>query len=132
MSKKRISASGGGRRISEDWHSLTDEGYPMPICLELVDDMDSIKGFEADIIKALHSFSRKDLHRKRDPHDLKDRGNESRFFSRSGNNGKRQYSFGKVWSLDVRGRGTKERLIYALDEERNVYKILAFLHDTHR
>lgn len=108
---------------------MTDEGYPQPICLELA-DLKEAEGFEKQVLEALQSFSDKQKHRARCPHDLKKEGGEKIFFKEI-RQGKRTYKFDKVWSLDLVGRHDKWRMIYALDELRGVYKILSFRHDTH-
>lgn len=118
------------QKISADIHALTDEGYPRPVCLELA-DLSEAEGFEKEILETLKSFSSKESNRKRDIHDLVKKGKEEHFFKEV-TVGKRTYKFNKVWSIDIDGRRSRFRMIYATDDLRDgVVKILSFKHDTH-
>ena len=109
---------------------LLDEGYPKPICLELV-DLTEAEGQEKEVLETLKSFSNKIINRSRHIHDLKETGYEKKFFKEF-KAGKRTYKFKTIWSIDINGRKSKQRMIYALDDERNVIKILSFSHDNHK
>jgi len=68
--------------------------FPRPICLEKC-TMNIKKGYEADILKTLKSFSNKEAFDRKSPHKLEG---------------------GETWSLDVKSRTDTYRLLFYYED----------------
>jgi hypothetical protein len=68
--------------------------FPRPICLEKC-DMNIPRGYETDILMTLKAFGNQEAYRRKTPHKLE------------GKDG--------MWSLDVRSRNDKYRMLFYVD-----------------
>ena len=99
--------------------------FPKAICLEHC-QIDVVRGYEKDVITTLKSFSDKEKFNFKKPHFLTKSGDLNHFFDLS-----KSIANGRVWSLDVKARHDKYRLLYCIDNNK-VHKILALCtDDTH-
>lgn len=109
------------KRIIEPQKKVIREinDFPKPICLEFCKNENPAKGFEAEIIETLQSFSSKEKFEALTPHPLKKSNDLKHYFSKAKSIGKEE-----VFSLDVGKRKSKYRLFYCIDDS-GVCKILS-------
>jgi hypothetical protein len=68
--------------------------FPRPVCLEKC-TMQIPRGYESDILKTLKSFSSEESYRRKTPHKLEGKDD--------------------IWSLDVKSRSDKYRMLFYVD-----------------
>lgn len=117
------------RKVKEPLKTISKrEQYPMPICLERC-DLTITNGFHDEVLKVLKSFSNKNDHEARHPHQLHKDGKLKDIQSKANGN--------SVKSIDIKGqngRGNKRLFYYTerIEESVTICKVLALCsEDSH-